>query len=476
MVYIPQAFIEHIKQQSLNEAEVTAFVRSCQTPLRKSIRVNTSKISTDEFIQRISGYNWQLTPIPWCADGFWLEREPEDEKHKPLGNYIEHLQGLYYIQEASSMLPPVALASLLSHCDLLLDMAAAPGSKTTQLANYLDPEVTLVANELSSSRLKGLHSNIQRCGLTNICLTHLDGRDFGERTPETFDAILLDAPCGGEGTIRKDPDAMKNWSLEALDELSRLQKQLIESAYRALKPGGILVYSTCTLSREENQQVCEHLIHHAQDIDVCSLSGLFEGAKACATEEGYLHVFPHIYDSEGFFVAAFRKQGELNRSNLQQKARKNWPFQRPATKVLTALSDYLERAFNFDLSPLANRIYQRDNSLWLFPAATENLTHDLKIERAGCKLAELHKQQIRIHHDFAIAFGNKFHTSKVDLNAEQAVLYCQGRDLMLNFPLQTKGDLLVCYGGHPLGLAKSLGNRLKNNLPRALVRDNPVVS
>jgi 16S rRNA (cytosine1407-C5)-methyltransferase len=476
MAYIPQTFIEHIKQQSLADFELDAFVRSCQTPLRKSIRVNTSKLSIEDFMERATAYHWKLTPIPWCTEGFWIERDEEDEKNKPLGNYLEHLQGLYYIQEASSMLPPVALSSLVNHCDIMLDMAAAPGSKTTQLANYLGAQVTLVANELSSSRIKGLHSNIQRCGFSNICLTHLDGREFGQRTPELFDAILLDAPCGGEGTVRKDPDAMKNWSHEALIELSNLQKQLIKSAYQALKPGGILVYSTCTLSREENQEVCHYLLNEYTDIEVCSLSHLFAGAEACATAEGYLHVFPHIYDSEGFFVAAFRKRGELTATQIRQQARKNWPFERPSKKTLTQISDYLRHQFQFDLAPLMASIYQRDNSLWIFPPATIELTHSLKIERAGCKLADLHKQHIRIQHDFAIAFGKAFNQATVELSAEQARDYCQGKDLEWSDSSLKKGDVLVSYRHQPLGLAKSLGNKLKNNLPRALVRDNPVIS
>lgn len=474
MAYIPEQFIDHIKNQSLDESELEAFVQSCQTPLRKSIRVNISKISIADFIERAKQLNWELTPIPWCEEGFWIERSEEDEKSKSLGNYLEHLQGLFYIQEASSMLPPVALKSLFTNSHIVLDMAAAPGSKTTQLASYINSDVTLVANELSSSRIKGLHSNIQRCGFNNVCLTHLDGRDFGTRTPEIFDAILLDAPCGGEGTVRKDPDAMKNWSLQALEELSGLQKQLISSAYHALKPGGVLVYSTCTLSQEENQNVCDFLLSEFNDIEVCSLKDLFPGAEACATNEGYLHVFPHIYDSEGFFVAAFKKQGTPAPLKLVAKAKKNWPFSKPSKKVLAELTDYFKTQFAFDLTPLHRHIYQRDNVIWLFPSHTVGLTHHVKIDRAGCRLAELHKNKIRTQHDFAIVFGKLFNRQSIELSAEQAVEYYQGKDLSLNNSGLAKGEVLLTFRGQPLGLAKSIANRLKNNLPRPLVRDNPV--
>ncbi len=474
MAYIPEQFIQHIKQQSLNDAQVEAFVQACETPLRKSVRVNLRKISVSEFLKRAEDFNWKLTPIPWCEEGFWVERSEDDEKTHPLGNYLEHMQGLFYIQEASSMLPAVALRSLLSNCELMLDMAAAPGSKTTQLASYVDPKVTLIANELSSSRIKGLHSNIQRCGLSNICLTHLDGRDFGERTPETFDAILLDAPCGGEGTIRKDPDAMKNWSLEALVELSDLQKQLIKSAYQSLKPGGVLVYSTCTLSHEENQNVCEYLLDEFSDIDVCPLNHLFPGADACATSEGYLHVFPHIYDSEGFFVAAFKKQGDPQPLILPDKPKKNWPFIKPSKKIFNDVSRYFKEHFGFDLTPLHSNVFQRENVLWLFPTHTLGLTHQLRMDRAGCKLAELHKQQVRTYHDVAIAFGKSFGKQCIELTPEQAVEYYQGKDIPVADLNIKKGEVLLTYQLQPLGLAKFLGNRLKNKLPRALVRDNPV--
>lgn len=255
-VYLPDAFLEKIESILPADLNMKDFIAYCQQPLRKSIRVNTLKISVDAFLQRAKEKGWQLAPIPWCESGFWIIA---DESDVPLGNSAEHMAGLFYIQEASSMLPVSALFMHQENYASVLDTAAAPGSKTTQMAALMNNQGILVANEYSASRVKVLHANIERCGVRNAALSNFDGRVFGGWLPESFDAVLLDAPCSGEGTVRKDEDAMKNWSQASVVEIAATQRDLIESAFQALKPGGVMVYSTCTLSTEENQQVCHHL-------------------------------------------------------------------------------------------------------------------------------------------------------------------------------------------------------------------------
>ena len=227
------------------------FIAACQRPLRRSIRVNTLKISVADFLSLVAPYGWQLTPVPWCEEGFWIERDGDDAL--PLGSTAEHLSGLFYIQEASSMLPVAALFADNPQPERVMDVAAAPGSKTTQIAARMGNAGGILANEFSASRVKVLHANISRCGISNVALTHFDGRVFGAALPEAFDAILLDAPCSGEGVVRKDADALKNWSPESNLDIAATQRELIDSAFHALRPGGTLVYSTCTLNREENQ-------------------------------------------------------------------------------------------------------------------------------------------------------------------------------------------------------------------------------
>ena len=174
------------------ELAMEDFIAACQRPLRRSLRVNTLKISVADFLALVQDYDWRLEPIPWCAEGFWIERDDEELR---LGSAAEHLSGLFYIQEASSMLPVSALFSGGAAPNRVLDVAAAPGSKTTQIAALMGNQGGIVANEYSASRVKVLHANISRCGVKNAALTHFDGRVFGAALPESFDAILLDAPA-----------------------------------------------------------------------------------------------------------------------------------------------------------------------------------------------------------------------------------------------------------------------------------------
>lgn len=483
MTFIPQTFLDHLTQQSLDKESLDDFIASCQTPLRKSIRINTQKISVDDFKTIAEQKNWRLSPIPWCAEGFWVSQLNEQQPMGSLGLSVEHLQGLFYIQEASSMLPPVALASLIQSPAQLLDMAAAPGSKTTQMAAHFDPSIHLVANELSSSRLKVLHANLVRCGVTNVALSHLDGRAFGDKAPGLFDAILLDAPCGGEGTVRKDPDALKNWSHEALQNIASTQKQLISSAYEALKPGGILIYSTCTLSEEENQQICQHLMTQHSDITTINLNQLFPDANKCATHQGYLHVFPHIFDSEGFFVAAFKKNDNASSQiNYSVNPPKRWPFESLSKKQYSQIDGYFNQQFGIDLAPLKQQLWLRDNAIWYLPNGSLTVAKLFRIDRAGVKVAELHKNRIKTQHEFIMAFGSQVTRNIYALSHQQAIDYYRGKDIHLDQNdtasettealLSGKGECLLTFHNQPLGLCKQVNHRLKNSLPRPLVQDN----
>ncbi|BBU83347.1 hypothetical protein EIMP300_47470 [Escherichia coli] len=236
-VYFPDAFLTQMREAMPSTLSFDDFLAACQRPLRRSIRVNTLKTSVADFLQLTAPYGWTLTPIPWCEEGgagFWIERDNEDAL--PLGSTAEHLSGLFYIQEASSMLPVAALFADGNAPQRVMDVAAAPGSKTTQIAARMNNEGAILANEFSASRVKVLHANISRCGISNVALTHFDGRVFGAAVPEMFDAILLDAPCSGEGVVRKDPDALKNWSPESNQEIAATQRELIDSAFHALRP------------------------------------------------------------------------------------------------------------------------------------------------------------------------------------------------------------------------------------------------
>jgi 16S rRNA (cytosine1407-C5)-methyltransferase len=464
-VFLPDEFLAQMREALPAHLSMDDFIAACQRPLRRSIRVNTLKISVADFLTLVSPYRWQLTPVPWCAEGFWIERDDEDAL--PLGSTAEHLSGLFYIQEASSMLPVAALFADENQPARVMDVAAAPGSKTTQIAARMGNQGAILANEFSASRVKVLHANISRCGISNVALTHFDGRVFGAAVPESFDAILLDAPCSGEGVVRKDPDALKNWSVASNLEIAATQRELIDSAFHALRPGGTLIYSTCTLNRDENESVCLWLKEqYPQAVEFLPLDTLFDGAKEALTPEGFLHVFPQIFDCEGFFVARLRKTAAIDALPAPKFKVGNFPFA-PLKGRETA--QVTEAANKVGLHWADNlRLWQRDKEIWLFPVEIEPLIGKVRFSRIGMRLAEVHNKGYRWQHEAVIALAGDENT--FTLTHKEAEEWYRGRDV---YPEATPSadEMIVTYQGFPLGLAKKVGSRLKNSYPRELVRD-----
>ncbi|CAM3884122.1 16S rRNA (cytosine(1407)-C(5))-methyltransferase RsmF [Serratia silvae] len=464
--FLPPAFLDATRAIMPDHLSMDDFIAICQQPLRRSLRVNTLKISVVDFLALVKDYDWRLEPIPWCPEGFWIEREDEALR---LGSAAEHLSGLFYIQEASSMLPVSALFAGRETPHRVLDVAAAPGSKTTQIAALMGNQGGIVANEYSASRVKVLHANISRCGVKNTALTHFDGRVFGAALPESFDAILLDAPCSGEGVVRKDPDAMSNWSSESVTSIAQTQWELIDSAFHALAPGGVMVYSTCTLNAQENQQVVHQLLATYGDaVSVEPLGDLFPQAQLALTPEGYLHVFPQIYDSEGFFVARLRKN-----HSVPALAKPNYKLGKFPFAPLSAQESVLV-AQAAAASGLAwdetSKLWVRDKEIWLFPAALEPLVSKVRFSRIGLKLAERFPKGFRWQHEAVIALAASGNPQTFELNAALAQEWFHGRDLYPSQPPQSN-ECIVTYQHQPLGLAKLIGSRIKNSLPRELVRD-----
>ncbi|MFQ6371079.1 16S rRNA (cytosine(1407)-C(5))-methyltransferase RsmF [Shewanella sp. YIC-542] len=465
MVQLNQNFINSITQELPPQLSMDDFIAICAKPLRPSLRVNTLKIDRDSFLARMQAKGWQFEQIPWCPDGFWYIA-PDNVQP---GNTLEHLQGLFYIQEASSMLPPMALLydTLM---DTVLDMASAPGSKTTQIAAMMQNRGTLVANEYSASRIKALHSNLLRMGVSNTAMALYDARIFGDAMHETFDAILLDAPCSGEGTVRKDPLALKNWEAAEVAAIAATQRDLIESAFLALKPGGVMVYSTCTLNKTENHGVCQHLQQTFGDaVAFESLEHLFQDAHKTVTPEGFLHIWPQVYDSEGFFVARIRKTASVAARGTPPAPIPNFPFQPASHKQHQLLMDTLESTLGITIDKA--RLWARNEELWWFPQDFASLIGKIRFQRIGVKIATVEKHGIKLQHEAVIAMGvNREHA--IDVNDEEAAHYMMGRDIPLMAPTKAQGERVITWQQQVLGLAKHLGNRLKNQLPRNLVRDN----
>jgi 16S rRNA (cytosine1407-C5)-methyltransferase len=467
-VYLPDEFLSSIKATMPTTHNMDEFIAACQRPLRKSLRVNTLKISVADFEIIAQSLGLQLTPVPWCSEGFWLA---EDDNEALLGNSAEHLAGLFYIQEASSMMPVSALFSSLSTPSTVLDMASAPGSKSTQIAAKMNNQGLLVANEFSSSRIKALHANIERCGIRNIALSQFDGRVFGGWLPEQFDAVLIDAPCSGEGIVRKDPSALKNWSKEAIAQMAEVQRDLIISAFQALKPGGTLVYSTCTLSREENHDICLHLKQTFPDaVKFESLADLFPQAERSTSPEGFLHIFPQTYDCEGFFVAKIHKLNSVAFPEVRKRLGK-FPFTKASAKQANDIETALKNTLDVNL-PDDGAIWLRDKEVWLFPTPIEPMLTQFKFARMGIKLAETHKTGFKWQHQVATCLATSRSKRAVALSKEQAREWFMGRDIHFNDPQDTtQGEAIITYQGMVIGLGKWVNQRIKNNLPRELVKD-----
>ncbi len=472
-VYFPEPFLDQMRALLPDATEFDRFIAISQQPLRRSLRVNTLKISVEDFLALVEPYQWALTPIPWCEEGFWIARADADTL--PLGSTAEHLAGLFYIQEASSMLPVAALFAGFPAPQRVMDVAAAPGSKTTQIAARMHNQGAILANEYSASRVKVLHANLSRCGVSNTAITHFDGRVFGPALPEHFDAILLDAPCSGEGVIRKDADALRNWTPESTEAIAATQHDLIESAFHALRPGGRLIYSTCTLNHSENQQVIAWLMaRYPGAVDIEPLDALFSGAKRVSTPEGFLHVFPQVFDSEGFFVASLRKrQGvePLPKPGYKVGKLPFSPVRRKETEEIAAAA--AKSGLQWDRE--THSLWSRDKELWLFPQAIEPLLGHVRFSRIGLKLAETFPKGYRWQHEAVIALARPQANNRFELTATEAEEWYRGRDIYpeRNLPAD---EIIVTFQQQTLGLAKKVGSRIKNNYPRDLVRDGKLFS
>lgn len=267
--------------------EFPLFEEWVSKPLRKSIRVNPIRTTPDEFREELD--HMGAEGIPWCEEGFWVD-------DGTWGSTIPHQLGYYYMQEAASMVPGEALAP--DGSDTVLDMAAAPGSKTTQVAPFCG---TIVANEPNPNRREVLFSNVNRCGLMNCIITSYDGARFPDIL---FDKVLVDAMCSNIGNARKDRSVLERWHPSIARRMSVLQKRLLSSAFNLLKPGGRLVYSTCTSSLEENEEVVLWLLDSEPDarlegikLPIKSRPGLLDGTGEC------MRIHPWDNDTEFFFVA-----------------------------------------------------------------------------------------------------------------------------------------------------------------------------
>lgn len=279
--------------------------------LTRSIRINTLKADVKKVKASLEEKGWKLTPVPFCSEGFWVEHETG---RLDIGNTREHALGYFYVQEAASMIPPIVLDPRPG--ELVLDMCAAPGSKTTQIGQYMENKGLLIANDFTGNRIKPLGINVQRIGLTNTIITRMYGQWFAKKNI-FFDRILVDAPCSGTGTIRKSVKTLRIWNPTMIERLAATQKKLIETGFEILKPGGTLVYSTCSTEPLEDEAVVSHLLEKYEnaiimdiDLNIKKSEPIteFKGQKFDPKVKKCLRLWPQDNDTEGFFVAKFTKK------------------------------------------------------------------------------------------------------------------------------------------------------------------------
>ncbi|WP_407407296.1 RsmB/NOP family class I SAM-dependent RNA methyltransferase, partial [Enterocloster sp.] len=295
---LPKDFLAGMKE--LLGKEYDQYIKSYEEEWKPGLRVNTLKLSPEEFLEFSP---WKLSPVPWTKNGFYYGSQNRPSRHPA------YFAGLYYLQEPSAMTPAAMLP--VEPGDKVLDVCAAPGGKSTELAAKLKGEGLLVSNDISYSRARALLKNLELTGAANIAVVSEDPEKLAEVWPEFFDKILVDAPCSGEGMFRRDDDMVKDWTSRGPEYYSPIQRRILEQTVAMLKPGGMLLYSTCTFSRLEDEDNVSFLLESHPEMELvpfnlASVPGSADGIGL----NGCMRLFPHRMKGEGHFLALLRKKSE----------------------------------------------------------------------------------------------------------------------------------------------------------------------
>lgn len=370
-----QDFLNYIKNTfEFSPAQMQEFSSALSKPLWKTLRINSNKISIEEFKTLAENYNWTLGETPLGKNLLYIDR---DNTSIPLGHTLPHTAGYFYVQELAASSSPFYMSGDTENTNemTILDMSASPGWKTTQLAEYY-PNALIIANEIDKWRMRQLHENTDRMGVKNVYVTNYDGRFFGN-FPEIFDKILLDAPCSGEGTAYKTDDALKFWNLKNIKRIAKLQFQLLENALISLKIWGELVYSTCTLNRLENEEIIEKLQKkYGEYFQIIPLSDW----------EKFIRSWPHKNKAGGFFVAKIQKTGSIE--NIKRKHFSHNPqgFEKLSNTSEKIVIQFLHE--NFWLS-LPGKFFTYLDEIYYAEKYDENLWENFFFYKCGIKIGKI---------------------------------------------------------------------------------------
>lgn len=401
-----QDFLDYIQHTfEFSPSEMTEFSCSLSKPLKKTLRVNTNKISIENFKALAEKHSWKLWETPLGKNMFYIDR---DDTSLALGHTLEHIAGYFYVQELAASSSPFYMSDdTVDESEYtILDMSASPGGKTTQFTEYY-PNATIIANEIDKSRMRQLHENTDRIWAKNVFVTNYDGRFF-KNFPETFDKILLDAPCSGEGTAYKTDDALKYWNLKNIKRIAKLQWQLLESAFIALKTGGELVYSTCTLNRLENEEIINKLTDKYGDyFNIISLSE--------DLSKPLIRSWPHKNNTGGFFVARLRKKQEIPENFISKKIQKNTQgFEKVSNTEEKIIQNFLEK--NFALS-LEGKFYTYRNEIYYTEKNIDFFWENFFLYKCGIKIGKLENGEF--HPNFFLGTNfSLFCKNILQINAE----------------------------------------------------------
>ena len=402
-----------VRMKSLLGGEYDSFLKYYEAEHFRGLRVNTLKC-TPEKLKELVGF--ELKPTPFCPNGFYIPGEVQS-----LGNSPLHHCGAFYIQEPSATSAAEMLG--VEEGDFVLDLCAAPGGKSTQIGAMLNGTGLLWSNEIVRNRANILLSNIERMGISNAVVSNAHPEQLCERLAGRFDKVLVDAPCSGEGMFRKNGEAQTEWSVEHVRSCAERQLHILDSAKKALRPGGVLVYSTCTFSREENEGVISRFLDKNPDF-VLEDPGVSFGRP---TMEHARRIFP-MDGGEGHFAARLRKKGESGRISVPVNT----------SKADSAILDFYDSLFVN--RPFGENITVLKDKIIILPKNYQP-ADGVPVLRAGVILGEIVKRRFEPHH---------LHGEEIDV------------------PSDVKGYCTVCVDGMTVGFGKASNGRLKNKYPKGL--------
>lgn len=502
--------------------DLSALNASSAKPLRKSIRVNTLKCTVEEIKAWGKSKNWTLEPVPWCSEGFYIDRPSpaaaglwpasrvDEPKREALGKDLLHLFGGFYMQEAASMLPVALLDPKPG--DVILDMSAAPGSKTTQIADRMEGRGVLIANDVQEKRIWSLITNLQRSGVMNEVVTRKVGQWFAGNMTERFDRVLCDAPCTAQGTVRKDTDSLDYCSMDNIGKMAKLQRELLESAVHACKVGGRIVYSTCTLTPEENEEVVLSILNKfSTQLVVIDPREIQSGKLKVQSDEGVkagfdraiedsivvqksleksgnfplssfnfplLRLWPQTYDTEGFFCAVFEKRAPTrDRGNARtQNQPHQWSVLPKARvkEIAENLIDWYGMSFIREdevLTEYKEQLSIMPRELLDFPLSVQPILGGLPFGKST------NHGLVRLSHEIATLRGLDAPKQVLVITESQMHEMMKGMNLSVTKPEgMDDGDVLLAVDFPVLGRNMIVGRGVlkagivMNRLPRDMVR------